>query len=424
MSENPAKKFDLILYGATGYTGNLIAQYLAMNSKEGRSAYGVKWALAGRNRAKMVDIKSKLVEIEPSLVKVVAILEVDNTEEALSRIVAQTRVVIAAVGPYSLHGMPVVTACVRHGVDYVDVTGEGPFYRRVIDEYQEQAEKKGIFLVPSCGFDSIPSDLGVLFTASQIQARYATSCTSMQGYFEVHGGGASGGTLASAMGILSLPLTQIMKLQQPFYLNPKDSIPLRVRAAEKEQNFPRFDSHMKKWTTKWFMSMYNTRVVRRSVALLKQTKQHPESTYFDNDFTYNESMFVSNVIWAFVVPLGIFFFMIIALFPPTRWFLTKFVLPTPGQGQSAQKRAGSWFRVSFRGVTADQKSVVTTLQGGDGYEATAQMAAETSLCLLQDKASILSQRQGRGGVLTPATTCGLRLVDRLRAAGIKIQVQP
>ncbi len=395
-----SKSFDIVLWGATGYTGQLVAAYLAHNADS-----SVRWAIAGRNQEKLEKLRDSLNL--PDL----PILIGDSLDQAsMDAIVAQTRVVCTTVGPYALYGTPLVAACVAQGVDCCDLTGEPLWMRQNIDTFQTQAEETGARIVHCCGYDSIPSDLGTLVLQEHAYAIYGRYCNNVQYISWAVRGGFSGGTVASLM--VTVEQTQNDKDKARMLANPFNLVPEReVDWSHVDQIEARYDDDLQVWTGPFMMASINTRIVRRSNAL--------QDWRYGKDFRYNESTRVSNRLKAisssalFKVGMGAM------TKPAIRQFLgTK--LPSPGEGPSAEARENGFFKIKFVGkipATEGMETAVTLIgEVGDnldpGYGSTAKMLGQSALCLAFDD---IPQR---GGILTPASALGMTLVNRLRDAGM------
>jgi short subunit dehydrogenase-like uncharacterized protein len=334
--------------------------------------------------------------------------------DALNTIAAKAEVLITTVGPYAKYGAELVAACVRNGTDYCDLTGETHFIRAMIDAHEEEAKRTGARIVHCCGYDSIPSDLGTLMVQEafmQRHGRYASEVKMAAGEMK---GGMSGGSLASMFNIVD-GLKENPSLRKvfgdPYALNPKG-----VRGPDKrDQSGARFDKDFDMWTGPFVMASINTRVVRRSHALM--------GLPWGEGFHYSEVMTTgkgaAGLSRAMAVAGGVIAFMAGVAFPITRPLIEK-RLPSPGEGPSKEVRDKGFFKTrlialgegqTVRGLVADQRDY--------GYGSTAVMLSEAALCLAFDDARIPSD----GGILTPATAMGMRLVERLRAAGMTFEVQ-
>lgn len=413
-NKSTSRDFDVVVYGATGFAGRLVAETMA------RLDTPVRWAMAGRNRAKLEKVRDEIAAEVPAIANI-PLLEADADDAASVRaLAAKTRVVATTVGPYGLYGKNLLGACVQQGTDYCDLTGEAPFIRWAIDEYQEAAKASGTRIVPTCGFDSIPSDLGVFFLAEKAKER-GKKLAEVRGFVVDAKGGMSGGTVASMMLISDL----VMKdraigqiLQDPYALSPD-----RARDLDTDENdrmTPRFDTTLDRWAAPWIMGSINTRVVRRSNALFGHA--------YGRHFRYSEELamplgrlgFLPGIAVAGAIITG---FSLLAL-PPTRKLLSRFI-PAPGEGPSKEARERGHFALRFLGrFEGEEKpslAVRVTGRGDPGYLATSRMLAQSALCLAQDPV----QAGFEGGILTPSTAMGMQLVERLQQhAEMTFAVEP
>lgn len=396
------KPFDLVLFGATGFTGRLVAEYLLQKRAP------LKWAIAGRDRQKL-----------ESLGTGVPILVADaNDLASLDAVAAQTRVICTTVGPYARYGSRLVEACAKNGVDYCDLTGETHWIRRMIDAHHEQARKSGARIVNCCGFDSIPSDMGTFMVQNHARETHGVPCSEVVLAVRGSSGGVSGGTIASMLNILEEAKRdrEVRKiLFDPYALNPEG---LRSGPDGADQQTVRFDHTLNAWTAPFVMAAINARIVRRSNAL--------SGFPYGRDFRYREVMAFKPgpkglaLASAVTATLGAFF--AASALGPTRALLERTILPKPGEGPNKETRDRGSFSVQLVGTGKDAGGrdfrVEGRVQGqGDpGYAATARMLSESALCLALDK------RSSEGGVLTPATALGDRLLQRLRAAGMTFEV--
>lgn len=378
MMHDPGERrpVDITLFGATGFVGRLIAAYLV-----GHAPKHLRLAFAGRDRERLERLRRELRrEVE------VVVADVDDPA-SLARMAAATRVLLTTVGPYARSGEPVVRACVEQGADYLDLTGEPGFVAAIRAAHDEQARARGVLVVPCCGFDSIPTDLGVLFTVLQLPRDRPIS---VAGYMEGRGG-FSGGTLASALGAMAAP-----------------AAPTRRSADARPRPRPRvhFQPDLRRWGAP--MPTIDPQIARRSAILRGD---------YGPDFSYEHYAAMPNLaaVGAAAVVLGSL--VVAARLPPARALLTR--LRPPGSGPSAEQRARSWFKLSFVGRAGDAQ-VITEVSGGDpGYDETARMAGETALCFALERDKFLV----RGGVATTASSAGEALLKRLQAAGISFVVR-
>ncbi len=409
---------DIVLWGATGFTGRLVAEYLVQHYGVGG---GLSWALAGRNRAKLHQVREALAELDPAA-RDLPILVGDATDAAsLAPLVAGTRVLLTTVGPYALHGKEMVAACAEHGTDYCDLTGETQFVREMIDLHHARAKETGARIVNCCGFDSIPSDLGVLVLQDAMRTRHGSRCAQVKFFMGEMKGSASGGTIASALNIMA----EVKK-------NPKlrrllgDPYALVTDRDRSERGPDRGDQHgvawdedMKRWTGPFVMAAINTRIVRRSNSLLGWA--------WGKDFRYSEVMSFAagpkGWLGAAGLSAGLAAFVIAASFAPTRKLLER-RLPGPGEGPSKERRDSGFFVTRLLGIGEAKNGtpaprLLATVRGQSdpGYGETAKMISEAAVCLAKDDLAVA------GGLLTPASAMGLRLVERLRKAGMTFAVE-
>lgn len=402
---NPAPAYDLVLFGATGFTGRLVAEYLA------RNAHGLALALAGRSRPRLEAVKQRLVAIQPSLSDLPLLIADSADPASLARVCAAARVVCTTVGPYSKHGRALVAACVQAGRDYCDLTGEVQFIRAMIDQHHAAAQRTGARIVHCCGFDSIPSDLGVLMLHNEARAR-GTTLRRVRFYMGEASGGVSGGTVASMLNLIEEARTDrslLRLMRDPYALVPGGGGP-----DGPDQLGPGWDSQLHGFTAPFVMAAVNTRVVRRSNALLEYA--------YGRDFAYSEVTSFPATARGLLSGVGLSAAMLSGMFvmgSPLGPLVSRY-LPQPGDGPSEAQRTRGHFRVRLIGDLHDGATIYGVVEGRSdpGYGETAKMLGESALCLARDP------RQGPGGVLTPAVALGSRLIDRLRQAGMTFAVVP
>lgn len=403
------KPFDVIVFGATGFTGRLVAEYL-------HATYGVggdvAWAMAGRSHDKLAEVR-RLIGAAEALPLLVA----DASDAAsLAGLVAQARVVITTVGPYQHHGQALVTACAQAGTDYVDLCGEPGWMAQMIPLLDAPARRSGARIVFSCGFDSIPFDLGVVFLQDEAQRRFGAPLARVRGRVRVMKGGFSGGTAASLLATveqMGRDPALARTMADPFALTPGFRGP-----AQPDTAAAAYDEATGSWTAPFVMAPINTKNVHRTNAL----RGHP----WGQDFKYDERMAtgdgrlgeqrakamartarVQNAL------LG---------FAPTRALLRRFALPQPGQGPSRRQRETGRYEVHFSGETAAGQTLAAVVAGDrdPGYGSTSKLIAETALCLVND----VDRTMAPGGVWTPGAAMGMALARRLQArAGLSFALQ-
>jgi len=403
MSNRP---YDVILYGASGFVGKQTVQYFAQHT-----ASTVRWAIAGRNRQKLEAVREAIG------VEVNVLVADSQDQQAVDDIVAQTQVLLTTAGPFALYGNALVDACVRFKTHYVDITGETPWIRTLIDRYHTQAASDGTRIIPCCGFDSVPSDLGTYLVVRHLQ-QLGVACQTVTAYFQAYGG-LNGGTLASGLNLYDSD--QSAQVGDPFLLNPSALRTPDEITRNRDPQLPCFDSDLNTWVAPFFMGVVNTRVVRRSCALYEQW-QEPYGT----DFTYQEYLkFDEPLAWlkATSVTTGLALLTGVLQQPPLRSLLQP-LLPQPGSGPSEQTMNEGWFSCELIGTGTDGRKVRGLMrdQGDPGNRATVKFLCESalSLALQMDE---LPGGAGRGGILTPATGLGHVLAERLRQAGMSLEVQ-
>jgi short subunit dehydrogenase-like uncharacterized protein len=402
---------DVVLFGATSFVGQILARHLAEAPGGHR---GLKWAIAGRSKDKLEALRASL---GPKSARLPLVVADASDAAALGRMCAETRVVVSTVGPYALYGEPLVQACAESGTDYCDLTGETQWIRRMIGAYEAAARKSGARIVHCCGFDSIPSDLGVHFLQREARLRFGQPCTEVRMRVKAARGGFSGGTVASLLNVVrevrANPALR-RELANPWALCPEGYAP---KVRQPEVRTPQYEADFGAWVAPFIMSAINTRIVQRSNALSKQA--------YGADFRYDEAMLtgpgLKGRLAATAVTAGIAGLLVGGALPPTRWALERFVLPAPGEGPSEEAQRNGFFDLRFLGRTADGDELRVKVTGDrdPGYGSTAKMLAQAASCLALD----LADAPPRGGFWTPATLFGDRLVERLTAhAGLTFEV--
>lgn len=397
------RSYDVVLYGATGFVGRQTVAYFA-NYKT--LPKGFKWAVAGRTERKLKEVLEQCGVSDAG----VLVAEAHNAD-AMDVLARSAKVVLSTAGPFALYGSTLVDACVRHGTHYVDITGETPWVRGLIDRHHVQAQSTGAKIIPMCGFDSIPSDLSAFLAQEAMQKKFSEPCVSVKTAFSVRGG-FNGGTLASALNMVSEGKAGIAA--DPFLLNPPGTLP-DVISSHTDVIFPRRDSDFSAWLGPFFMAIANTRVVRRSAALLGYGK----------DFSYQEFMrFGRGPVAASasaVVSAGSFFTPL-ALKSGAVLSLVNKLVPPPGSGPSEKSMNNGSFRCQWVGKSASGHVVrgLVADKGDPGNRATTKMVCEAALALALQVKDLPGGSMG--GILTPASGLGQVLVDRLRKAGMTLQV--
>lgn len=389
----PDREFDLVMFGATGFTGRLVANYLANQPPK-------RWAIAGRNREKLAALGLD-----------VPIVIVDAMDPAQCADVARrTRVVCTTVGPYSKYGSALVAACAGAGTHYCDLTGEVHWMREMITAHHETAKKTGARIVHTCGFDSIPSDLGAWATQQEFIRRFGRPAQKVTAFYGESSGGLSGGTAASGFAIaeaMSDPNVRRV-LRNPHGLDPDPNAP---HPTYKDRPVG-WDPFLKMFYVPFFMAETNTRVVRRGHALAG----YP----WGQDFVYREVMSTPGnprgLVMAATITGGLAALAAAMKRPKLRAMLQQRA-PKPGEGPSQEKREKGHWKVRFVAEDGADKLlyIVGDPAGDPGYQSTSKMLGESALCLAYDRL------ESEGGCLTPSVAMDGALLERLRRAGLTFQ---
>ncbi|MER7953210.1 saccharopine dehydrogenase NADP-binding domain-containing protein [Streptomyces sp. NPDC096030] len=384
------RTYDVVLFGATGFVGELTAEYLAEHAPA-----GCRWALAGRSRAKLTALRERLAARWPRCAELPLLVADSADADAVRELAASTRVVATTVGPYVWYGEGLVAACAEAGTDYVDLTGESEFVDEMYVKYDARARETGARIVHACGFDSVPHDLGVYYTVQQLPQDVPLR---IDGFVRA-GAIFSGGTFASALTAMGRG-REILRAAHERRLHEPRLVGRRARAPI---GGPRFSRETGTWALP--LPTIDAQVVERSARALEA---------YGPDFRYRHYASVKTLPMALggtaVVGAGL---AAAQLAPVRRWLMDRY---EPGQGPSAERRARSWFSVRFVGEGGGRR-VFTEVSGGDpGYGETAKILAEAALCLALDDLPKTS------GQLTTAVAMGDALLGRLREAGIRFRV--
>jgi short subunit dehydrogenase-like uncharacterized protein len=381
---------DVVVFGATGFTGELTAAYLAEHAPA-----GLRWALAGRNQAKLEAVRIKLAQIDPALAEL-PLLHADTTDDAsLKEVAASTRVVITTVGPYLLYGEPLVAACAEAGTDYVDLTGEPEFVDRMYLEHHETAVASGARIVHACGFDSIPHDLGAWFTVQELGSGEPIT---LRGVVRSNAT-FSGGTFHSAITAMS----RAKQMREAMAARRKKEPRPEGRRSRAVSGKPHRDSALGYWLLP--LPTIDPFVVARSGAALPS---------YGPDFRYSHYAGLKTLRYTAGAVAAVSTLAVSAQIPPVRSFLKSRV--KQGEGPSEERREKAWFTVDFVGESAGM-TVHTRVSGGDpGYTDTAKMLAESALCLAID------DNPETAGQVTTAQAMAENLLPRLQAAGLRFEV--
>ena len=387
-----SSEFDFVVYGATGFTGKLVVEYLQAKYSDNNE---INWAMAGRSLEKLNQVKKDL-DVSDS----VTTLEVNSNDQAsIEKMMEMTDCVLTTVGPYQLYGNEIVKLCAETGTDYVDLCGEPGWMHEIISKYNDKAKETGARIVFSCGFDSIPFDLGVLFLQDEVKKQTGRTSNKVRARVRVMEGEFSGGTAASfgaTMASLKTNPELFSILGNPFSLSEGFQGP-----QQENDSKPVFDEALGVWVAPFFMAPINTKNVHRSNML--------QNHAYGKDFLYNE-MWVAGP-----GEEGEQIAKMMATANP----MSGDDVPKPGEGPSKESREAGSYDVLF---CADiEGSVISTSVTGDmdpGYGSTSKMIAESAICLVKDSAEL------EGGIYTPASSMGSKLIKRLvDNAGLTFNVE-
>ncbi len=401
--------FEIILWGATSFVGKLTAEYLMERHGVGGD---VRWAIGGRNQSRLNALKEELGTGAADLSTIVG----DAHDPVfLERMARETKVVATTVGPYTIYGKKLVEACVTDGTDYCDLTGEIPFVREMRDRHADAAKANGARIVQCCGFDSIPSDLGVFFLNRASNERHGKGLKSVSARVHAIKGGLSGGTVASFAGALTRAKsdpTSARILNDPYAMCPAGR---RGGPKQPKWDAVSYEKQTKSWLTPFLMAPVNTRVVHATNAIL----DYPYTT----DFLYDERMVARSAIEAYAIRAGMYLGLSALSNPMMRSVMTSLFLPKPGGGPSRELREAGFFDLRFYGESLNGVRVSAKVTGDrdPGYGSTSKMFGEAALCLARD----IPKSDVPGGFWTPASAMGPHLVDRLIAhAGLTFEIAP
>ena len=389
---NDQMKYDFVIYGASGFTGKLVVEYALSKYLDENS---ISWAIAGRNLEKLNNLKKEL-----NIPNQIDILEVDSTnQQSIDNLVILTKCVLTTVGPYQLYGEKIIRTCISSGTDYVDLCGEPGWMHKIISECSNDAKKSGSRIIFSCGFDSIPFDLGVLFAQEETMSRYNKYASSVRGRVRDMNGEFSGGTAASMKATMSSLKTNPELLS--VLINPHALCEGFQGPQQADDSKPKYDEELETWVAPFFMAPINTKNIHRSNKLMNHI--------YGEDFQYNEMWIsgpgdegksVADVI-ASANPIG------------------GEDAPKPGEGPSREKRENGNYDILF---CADiNNEVVKVSVSGDmdpGYGSTSKMITESAVCLVKEADDL------PGGIYTPASSLGIKLIKRLEDnAGLTFRVE-
>ena len=390
------RKYKIVIFGATGFTGELCAKFMSEKYSD------IPIAIAGRSLEKLEKIKNK--HGLPFPIIVADAFDVN----ALEKMCKDTEVILSTAGPYHKYGSDLLGACVKNGCHYVDITGESFWIKDMIEKHHEEASNKGVRIINACGFDSAPSDLGVFYAVNQV----AGSVKSVQ-CFQAWKGEASGGTMETMFSSMDAKLAKggLGK----FSLNPKNSISENQKKKTSDKITVQKIPHLGGWTGPFVMALPNTRVVRRSAALSKFTGK-----YYGDDFVYSEGAYYSKKGAARKVTFMTLALGLIIVSPLRKLLMGLF--RKPGEGPSQEAMDSGFFKSRFLIETKDGFRAFSMSSSGDpGYKMTSRMACESALCLAVENPASLPGGEGFGGLLTPSVGLGNVLINRLKNIGVSFK---
>ncbi|MCH2021230.1 MAG: saccharopine dehydrogenase NADP-binding domain-containing protein [Saprospiraceae bacterium] len=395
------KKYDIILYGATGFTGKRSVEYFQKHA-----AKTVKWAIAGRNKQKLLALKEAL-----KLSVDVLVADALNRDE-IDFLVKQTKIILTTAGPYALYGSNIIASCAHNGVHYVDITGESPWVRDMLDKHGEAAKESGAKIINFCGFDSIPADLGIWFLQKHMREKWGTELKKADGYYTLGKGGLNGGTLLSALNLLESGETK--RLGNPKLLT-KDlkSRDFITKIKRKWRNH--YAEDIKRWVYPFFMADVNTKVVYRSIGLAAEYKRpHPK------EFLYQEFHAIGKRLPSFLASLSMVSFAMLGQFRLVRKLVKK-MGPKSGDGPSQENIEEGFFKLRIIGKDTDGNRALMTMQypGDAGNKATVCFLCESALGLLLNHEQIPNY----SGFLTPTIAFDSVLFERMIETELQINCE-
>lgn len=386
-----SKEFDIVVHGATGFTGRLVIEYLLTQSDK-----SLRWAMGGRSAEKLAAVRDELGAPADT-----PLVVTDSADAAsLQALMDRTRLVLTTVGPYQLYGNELVQACATSGVDYVDLCGEPAWMRKMIDAHEAQARASGARIVLSCGFDSIPFDLGVLMLQNEMKARFGSPASRVRGRVRKMKGTFSGGTAASLQATMAAAATDptvLNLLRDPFALTPGFEGPRQPSGTK-----PMLDEALGVWVAPFIMAAINTRNVHRSNFLLGQA--------YGADFVYDEMLITGPGEKGEAIAKAV----------AADKSMGSSDGPKPGEGPSRAEREAGYYDVLFVGNNERGDTLRVSVRGDrdPGYGSTSKMITQAAICLLKDAS------QTPGGIWTPAAAMGVPLIQRLQAhAGLTFAVE-
>jgi short subunit dehydrogenase-like uncharacterized protein len=389
-----SSKFDIVVYGATGFTGQLVAEYLAAHYKGDNT---LKWAMAGRSKDKLAAVRDAIGAPSDT-----PLIVADASDAAsLKAMVDQTKSVVTTVGPYLLYGNELVAACAASGTDYFDLCGETPWMRRIIDAHQATAQRSGARIMFSCGYDSLPFELGVFCAQEAAKKAFGAAASRVKGRIRTMKGTFSGGTAASGKALFEAAARDqgiLALMRDPFALTPDFQGP-----KQPPGNRPMLDEDLQVWVTPFFMANINTRNVHRSNMLL--------GFPYGRDFVYDEMQIAGPGAEGEALARSI---------QAANNKMATSAVPKPGEGPSKEERDNGCYDLLFVAIAPDGRQARASVKGDrdPGYGSTSKMISECAICLLRDTPDV------PGGIWTPGAAMQHRLIKRLEDhAGLTFAVE-
>lgn len=411
-----APDYDVVVFGATSFVGQLLTRYLAEYFSAQTET--MRWAIAGRSDTKLAELKRSLGAAGQSLPVIVADAA---SETQLRALCAQTRVVVSTVGPYALYGEPLIKVCAETGTDYCDLTGETQWIKKMVEKYASAAQQSGARIVHCCGFDSVPSDMGVWFLQQQAMRQWNTPATHVKMRIKTLKGGASGGTVASMINVVQEAAANPSlrkELINPYTLCPKGH---GFNARQHYVKSAEFDTDFDAWIAPFVMAAINERVVHRSNAL--------SGNAYGSQFTYDEAVLTGTGfkgrLSALAIVAGLGAFVAGIVIGPIRHLMERFLLPKPGEGPSPEAQLAGRYDLRFFGRTGAGQTVRVKVTGDrdPGYGSTSKMLGQAAISLALDHVEHGNKIGRAGGFWTPATMFDGRFIERLtRHAGLRFEL--
>ncbi|BAP36389.1 hypothetical protein AS4_14490 [Acinetobacter guillouiae] len=404
--------YDLVVFGATSFVGKILTKYLVEYFSTHNEQ--LNWAIAGRSQKKLQEVKDSL---GPSAQSLPILIANATNEIELNNLCSQTHVIVSTVGPYALYGEPLIKACVTNGTDYCDLTGETQWIKKMIEKYESQAQQSGARIVHCCGFDSVPSDMGVYYLQQQAIKHFGEPVTQVKMRVKTLKGDASGGTVASLINVIQ-EVAADPALRKDL-INPYSICPKNHSFIQKQDyvKAARFDSDFDTWIAPFVMAAINERVVHRSNALSGKAYGH--------NFTYNEAILTGKGfkgrLKAIGIVAGLRAFMLAAVNKPISQIMEHYLLPKSGEGPTPEQQLTGRFDLRFLGKTNDGKSLRIKVTGDQdpGYGSTGKMLGQAVLSLAIDHVENGQKTGRKGGFWTPSTMFDDRFIQRLsKHAGI------